>query len=744
MITIAANQAGNTDYSAASQVTASIVATTVSQTITFTPSTPVIYGAAPITLSATGGISGNPVTFSITSGSGFGSLSGTNNSMLTITGAGTITIAANQAGNTDYSAATAVTASIVVSKVSQTIAFTSLLPVTYGVAPVTISATGGASGNAVTFSITSGSSFGSLSGTNNSTLTITGAGTITIAANQAGNTDYAAAAQSTASIVVATVTQTISFAPSTSVTYGAAPITLSATGGASSNPVTFSITSGSGFGSLSGTNNSTLTITGAGTITIAANQAGNTDYSAATPVMASIVVANLSQMITISPSSPVTYGMAPMTISATGGASGNPVTFSITSGGSSGSLSGTNGSTLTITGAGTITIAANQAGNTNYGAATQATASILITKAALSVVVNPVSSVYGAASPTLSGTLTGGLPGDDITASYSTTATPASPAGGSYSIVATLNDPNSKLGNYSVTNTPAALTIVSAASAVEVSSSANPVLLSVPITLTATVSSAAGQPTGTVTFLDNATPIGSASLSNGVATLTLSSLMAGTHSLSVVYSSDTDFSASTSGVLIQSVIDFTTTAGGSGSGNGSGGASQTATSDGVATFSLAIVPTNGASFPTSALLTITGMPPGATATVSPLSWTQTSSTSWTYPANTPLTNVALTIHLASATARMDGKVPFRRDIPPVLWALLLVPFSGRLRRKFSRLGQAMSVLLLLAAGCAVVAGVSGCGSGNGFFNQPQQTYTMNVTASSGGLSHSSTITLTVE
>jgi hypothetical protein len=430
----------------------------------------------------------------------------------------------------------------------------------------------------------------------------------------------------------------------------------------------------------------------------------------------------------------------PITLSAIGGASSNPVTFSITSGSGFGSLSGTNNSTLTIIGAGTITIAADQAANTNYAAATQATSSILITRAALSVVVNPASSVYGAAFSTFSGTLTGGLPGDGITASYSTTATPASPAGGSYSIIATLSDPNSKLGNYSVTNTPAALTIVSAGSAVQLSSSANPALLSVPITLTAIVSSAAGQPIGTVTFLDNATPIGSASLSNGVATLTLSSLMTGTHSLSADYSSDTDFSASSSGVLIQSVIDFTTTAGGSGSGS----ASQTATQGGAATFSLSIVPTNGASFPTSALLTITGMPPGATATVSPLSWTQTSSTSWTYPANTPLTNVALTIHLASATARMDGKVPFRRDIPPVLWALLLVPFSGRLRRKFSRLGQAMSVLLLLAAGCAVVAGVSGCGSGNGFFNQPQQTYTMNVTASSGGLSHSSTITLTVE
>jgi hypothetical protein len=342
-----------------------------------------------------------------------------------------------------------------------------------------------------------------------------------------------------------------------------------------------------------------------------------------------------------------------------------------------------------------------------------------------------------------SGTLTGELSSDAITVSYSTTATPNSPAGGSYLITATLNDPNSKLGNYSITNTPAALSITKAASAVQVASSVNPVLLSDPTTLTATVSATAGQPTGTITFLDDATPIGSASLSNGVAALVVSSLTVGSHSLSAVYSSDTDFSASTSGVLTQSVIDFTTTPGGSGSG-GTSGASQTVTPGSAATFSLAIVPTSGTSFSTPAVLTITGMPAGATATVSPLSWIQTSSTSWTYPANTPLANVVLAIKLPSVTARMDGRVPLRQDLPPVLWGLLLVPFAGRSRRKLSRLGQAMSVLLLLGMGCAVVAGVSGCGSSNGFFNQPQQTYTMNVTVSSGALSHSSTITLTVE
>jgi sugar lactone lactonase YvrE len=82
-----------------------------SQTITFLqPPSPVYHGVAPITLSATGGASGNPVTFHIDSGPGV--LSGPNNSVLTITGAGTIVIAGYQAGNNVYPAAPPVTRSV--------------------------------------------------------------------------------------------------------------------------------------------------------------------------------------------------------------------------------------------------------------------------------------------------------------------------------------------------------------------------------------------------------------------------------------------------------------------------------------------------------------------------------------------------------------------------------------------------------------------------------------------------------
>ena len=724
-IVIAANQAGNASYSAATQVTASIVVNQATQAITFSPATPVTYGVSPITLTATGGASGNPVIFSIVSGPG--TLSGTNNSTLTVTGAGTIVIAANQAGNASYSAATQVTASIVVNQATQAItAFSPSTPVTYGVLPITLTATGGASGDPVTFSIISGP--GTLSGTNNSTLTVTGAGTIVIAANQAGNVSYSAATQVIASIVVNQATQAIIFSPATPVTYGVSPITLAATGGASGNPVIFSIVSGPG--TLSGANNSTLTVSGAGTIVIAANQAGNASYSAATQVIASIVVNQTSQLMTFSPATPVTYGVSPITLTATGGASGNPVIFSIVSG--PGTLSGADNATLTATGAGTIAIAANQAGNASYSAATQVTASIVVNKASLTVTVNPVISVYGVAFPTFTGTVTGVVSGDGITATYSTTATPTSAVGGTYSIVATLVDPNSRLGNYSVTNTPAALTITRGPALVGLVSSANPVFVLNPVMLTATITGAT-VPTGSVNFLDGATPLGTAAVANGMATLAVTTLAVGTHSIAAVYSGDTNFAAATSATLINEVVqDFSLAISASG-GNGS----VTALPGGTAAYNFTVSPVNGTTFPATITLSASGLPSGAMYVFSPASLV----------AGSGSTNVTLTVQLppstfAAESAEKHDSNPARR-LAPFALALLLLPFAGRMRK----VGMRMSwyVILLMAVGFSAMAGLTGCGTnGSGYFAQSPQTYTVTVTGTSGLLSHSTSVTLTVK
>jgi hypothetical protein len=52
--------------------------------------------------------------------------------------------------------------------------------------------------------------------------------------------------------------------------------------------------------------------------------------------------------------------------------------------------------------------------------------------------------------------------------------------------------------------------------------------------------------------------------------------------------------------------------------------------------------------------------------------------------------------------------------------------------------------LLFAAATAVAIGLTGCGSGNGFFGEAPASYTVTLTATSGTVQHSTTVTLNVQ
>lgn len=87
-----------------------------------------------------------------------------------------------------------------------------------------------------------------------------------------------------------------------------------------------------------------------------------------------------------------------------------------------------------------------------------------------------------------------------------------------------------------------------------VSSSANPAVFSQPVTFTATVTSSGGTPTGTVTFKDGTTTLGTSALDGaGHATFTASTLSVASHSITAAYNGSATFNPSTSSALTQTV-----------------------------------------------------------------------------------------------------------------------------------------------------------------------------------------------
>jgi len=113
------------------------------------------------------------------------------------------------------------------------------------------------------------------------------------------------------------------------------------------------------------------------------------------------------------------------------------------------------------------------------------------------------------------------------------------------------------------TSTSASLSqkVNKAASSTKVASSVNPSSYGQSVTLTATVKcSTTGVPTGKVTFKNGTTGLGSATLnSSGVATLNVSTLTVGSHSITAVYSGSTSLLTSTSPALTETVKKASTT-----------------------------------------------------------------------------------------------------------------------------------------------------------------------------------------
>jgi sugar lactone lactonase YvrE len=553
-----------------------------------------------------------------------------------------------------------------------------------------------------------------------------------------------------------TLTATIEDASSNTVTTSTAVVTTTITG---PNGYTHTVTA-TAVNGVASLNLSSLGLSAVGTYTVTTSSEGLPPSTATVTVTAGAA----SQLAVSAPPSTLASGGNLGTLAATiEDANGNPVTTStavVTT-----TITGPNGYTHTVTGNavnGVASLNLSSLGLSAVGTYTVTTSSeglppsiatVTVTAGAasqLAVSAPPATLVSGGNLGTLAATIkdANGNPVTTSTAVVTTTIT--GPNGYTHTVtgnavngVASLNLASLALnspGTYTVTTSSEGLPPSIATVTVTAGAASQLILGAVPTsitpgqslgTTTATIEDANGNTvtnssvvvTATLTGPNGFSEVVTGTAVNGIVTLNLAPLnptAAGTYTLTVSGPGLTP-AISTITVAAQAQ-DFAIAPTG-------GTPSVPVVPGATASFTLALTP-GISGFSGAITLTATGLPAGATYSFSPATVTPGSA----------LANSVLTVQTTKpvATARNLG------GAAGITFALLFLPL-GVLRKKREalkkiRLLSVLGVLLLLGG----VAGLSGCGTSNGFFGQPAQSYTVTVTGTSGTLIHSTTVVLNVQ
>ncbi|MDE1156235.1 MAG: Ig-like domain repeat protein [Acidobacteriaceae bacterium] len=240
-----------------------------------------------------------------------------------------------------------------------------------------------------------------------------------------------------------------------------------------------------------------------------------------------------------------------------------------------------------------------------------------------------------------------------------------------------------------------------------------------PLTLVATVSSASGTPTGTVTFLDGSSVLATSPLSGSVASTVVLAPVLGTHVISASYSGDTNFlpsSTNAQSVNILAAPSFTLTVHGSDS--------MTVAAGTPAGFQFDVAGSGGA-FTGAVSLSVAGLPSGTLGTFSPAEVIPGAGSSL----------VTLTIPTAQLLSVVAGRELF------VLGLLVPLVCLSHKRRAQGRLVFPVFLCCFLLSAC-------GCGARTLQESTPAKSYTLTVTATGTDLlgaivSRNATIRLSV-
>ena len=216
--------------------------------------------------------------------------------------------------------------------------------------------------------------------------------------------------------------------------------------------------------------------------------------------------------------------------------------------------------------AGVHTIAATYNGDPGVPASTSNPVQLTVTQRtapgggpAITVTVNDAARSTTQANPPFTYSAAGQLVnGDTYATAISGTPTYSTAAGttaGTYAITVT----GLTSANYTIAFVPGTLTVTAASTTITLVASPTATQYGDPVTLTATVTSGA---TGTVSFYDGSVLLGTGAVSNGVATLTTTTLVAGTHTITAVYNGDATYASSQSGPATVTVAKKTAPGGG--------------------------------------------------------------------------------------------------------------------------------------------------------------------------------------
>ncbi len=495
----------------------------------------------------------------------------------------------------------------------------------------------------------------------------------------------------TLSITGATA-QTITFGALPGATYGAAPIALTASA-SSGLAVGYSVT---GPATVSG---SILTITGAGTVSVTANQTGNNTYAAAIPVTQSFAVAKASLSVAATSVGSV-YGAAIPTLAYTiGGFVNNDSQVTATSGAP---VESTTATSTSAVGPYPIMIAAGTLASANYSF-TFTNGTVTIAAATLTLTANNAGRTYGQANPAFSGTLSGAVNNDQLTETFAVSATAAS-APGSYSIVPGATGAN--VADYTFAATDGTLTIAKATPTIMLSSSAAAGYNGTTnIMLTATLASpTSGTPTGTVTFLVAGTAVGTGTISGNTATFSSTMLPIGADTVTASYAGDTNFNTITSASTLVTIS--------AGFGTVSSSTALTFLPNYQEAQAYLTIQPGGRT--DTLTFACQGLPSRLSCAFSPSSLALTGLTT--------AQTVQMLVSNSSASASVQtGSKPFALAALPFAVLLLM----GLRRRKLARL-----FVFALAAFCGTAA-ISGCGTSAASPEQAAGTYNFTATVSNG-------------